>query len=196
MLVAAFVLLTTFVPALRCFGNGYLYSYNAAIPAALVAGFLWAQEDWAPLAIALIAVTLALALALALAAIAIFFRALRRTPTLRVEHELRAALAYLAQQPRGVVMCLPQHWHDVAAYHTGHPVLFGGHGYGFRLLQPVFPRFMEPVGGLIQRHRVRYLVTSEGYLPQRFLDELPPARIERFGSYQLYCFELPGDSLP
>jgi hypothetical protein len=55
------------------------------------------------------------------------------------------AIAYLKQLPHGVVMCLPQHWHDVVAYQTGKTVAFGGHGFGFNLLQPIFPRLMMPV---------------------------------------------------
>ena len=120
--------------------------------------------------------------------LAAFFRTLRTSRTLKVDTRLDAAIERLATLPKGAVMCFPQHWHDVVAYRAQQPVLFGGHGYGFRHLQCVFPRLLEPVGPLIARHGVKYLLTYEGYCNARFLADLPAADIESFGEYRLYRF--------
>ena len=186
-LVFAFALLTTLLPVLRCLGQGYLYGYNGAFPAALFLGLSWPSLGetwywWAGIGGA------ALASAIALAA---FFRKLASSRTLKVDHELDAALGRLSGLPQGLVMCLPQHWHDVVAYRTRHPVLFGAHGYGFSLIEDVFPVLKCRMPELLRRHPVRYLLTLDGYLPRPFVADLPPARVESFGAYRLYVFAHP-----
>jgi len=180
----AFALLTTLVPMLRCLGQGYLYGYNGSFPAALALGMTWCGMRNKGFWQAVVALTVLACLA----GLAAFFRALRNSRTMKVSTQLEAAIERLAALPKGVVMCFPQHWHDVVAYRTQQPVLFGGHGYGFRRLQCVFPRLLEPVGALIARHEVKYLLTYEGYCNMRFLADLPAADIECFGEYRLYRF--------
>ena len=180
----AFALLTTLVPVLRCLGQGYLYGYNGGFPAALASGMTWYgmrnQGFWQAV--------VALTVLACVAGLTAFFRTLRTSRTMKVDAQLEAAIERLAALPEGVVMCFPQHWHDVVAYRTRQPVLFGGHGYGFRRLQCVFPRLLEPVGTLIAQHQVKYLLTYEGYCNARFLADLPAADIECFGEYRLYRF--------
>lgn len=180
----AFGLLTTVVPQLRCFGQGYLYGYNGAFPAAMAWGLtfvtLGERGYWQ-----VIAGLTALASGYALFS---FFKVLRTSRTMKVDNELEAALRRLAELPAGTVMCLPQHWHDVVAYRTGKAVAFGGHGYGFDLLQPVFPRLLVPVKRLLADHDIRYLLLWRNYVNEKFLADLPAASVEAFGDYQLYCF--------
>ena len=183
----AFALLTTLVPVLRCLGQGYLYGYNGGFPAALALGMTWYGMRNKGLWQAVVVLTV-LACLVGLAA---FFRTLRNSRTMKVDARLEAAIERLAALPKGVVMCFPQHWHDVVAYRTQQSVLFGGHGYGFRRLQCVFPRLLVRVGTLIARYEVKYLLTHKGYCNMRFLAELPVADVERFGEYQLYCFREP-----
>lgn len=186
-LCLAFALLTTLVPVLRCLGQGYLYGYNAGFPAALALGMSWRAMGNMGLWQAVVALTTVACLV----GLAAFFRTLRGSRTMKVDIQLEGAIARLAALPRGTVMCLPQHWHDAVAYRTQHPVLFGGHGYGFRRLQDVFPRLLAPATTLIARHGVKYLLTYEGYCNQRFLADLPAAQIEHFGDYRLYLFDSP-----
>lgn len=180
----AFALLTTLVPMLRCLGQGYLYGYNGSFPAALALGMTWSglgnEAYWQAV--------VALTVLACLAGLTAFFRTLRNSRTMQVSPQLEAAIERLAALPKGVVMCFPQHWHEVVAYRAQQPVLYGGHGYGFRRFQCVFPRLLEPVGVLIARHEVKYLLTYEGYCNARFLADLPAADIECFGEYRLYRF--------
>ena len=83
-------------------------------------------------------------------------------------------------------MCLPQHWHDQIAYRTGHPVAYGGHGYGFTLLQPLFPRLLVGLNEIFTRYDVRYLLTFRGYCNDKLLADLADADLTEFGEYQLY----------
>lgn len=180
----AFALLTTLVPAFRCLGQGYLYGYNGGFPAALALGMTWQgmrdEGFWQSL--------VALTLLACLAGLAAFFRTLRNSRTMKVDIQLEAAIERLAALPKGVVMCFPQHWHEFVAYRAGQSVLYGGHGYGFRRFECVFPRLLEPVGTLIARHEVKYLLTYEGYCNTRFLADLPAADVECFEDYRLYRF--------
>ena len=66
---------------------------------------------------------------------------------------------------------------------------FGGHGFGFNLLQPIFPRLMMPVHEWINLYNIRYLLTMPSYLNDKFVNDLPAAQIKKFGDYQLYCFD-------
>ena len=180
----AFALLTTVIPVMRCFGQGYLYGYNGSFPAALALGLsgLTLADTWYW---RLAAGGAALASLLALTA---YFRVLRRSRTMKVDADLDAAITRLATLPPGPVMCLPQHWHDVVAYRTGKAVAFGGHGYGFNRLTPVFPRFTIPVREFIAARDVCYLLLWPAYVNERFLNDLPPATLETIGQYALYRF--------
>lgn len=183
-LTFAFALMTTLVPALRCLGQGYLYGYNGAFPAALFLGLSWsalgATWYWT---LGVLGAAVA-----SIAALAAFFRKLASSRTLKVDQELDAVLDRLVTLPEGLVMCLPQHWHDVVAYRTRHPVMFGAHGYGFSLIEDVFPVLKRRMPELMRRHPIRYLLTLEGYLPEAFLADLPSAQVESFGAYRLYRF--------
>ena len=123
----AFGVLTTLAPQLRCFGQGYLYGYNGAFPAAMAWGMTYLVQGH-EISWRLIAAAGMVASGYALFK---FFQALRSSRTMKVEEQLERALSRLADLPNGTVMCLPQHWHDVTAYRTGKQVAFGGHGYGF-----------------------------------------------------------------
>lgn len=179
-----FALLTTLVSALRCLGNGYLYGYNGIFPVALffalTAEHLAQTWYWLTIFISTI-----IACGVALFA---FFKALKSSRTMKVETDLDKAICYLRGLPDGVVMCIPQHWHDVVAYRTGKKVAYGGHGYGFKLLQPFFPRLMQPIQSLIEQYQVRYLLTLPQYLNAKFIEDLPQSTAVDFGDYRIYCF--------
>jgi len=182
--ILLFVVLTTFIPVMRCLGNGYLYLYNSSFPAALVAGMIWGglKHD------SVVNVILGITLVLCVMGITIYLWVLKKSKTLKIDASMNEALERLRLLPSGVVMCFPQHWHDVVSYKSNKAVLFGGHGFGFRRLEFIFPRLTKPILEIVNRYNVKYLLTYEGYLPANFLKELPAADIEEFGHYRLYRF--------
>ena len=183
-IVLLFVVLTTFVPAMRCIGNGYLYVYNSSFPAALVVGMIWGGNKHD----AVFNVILAATFVLCIVGIAFYLMTLQKSKTLRIDPSMNRALERLRDLPTGIVMCFPQHWHDVVSYKSNKDVLFGAHGYGFKLLEHIFPRLTKPISHVIARHNVKYLFTYEGYLPNNFLKELPLSDVEEFGQYRLFRF--------
>jgi len=190
-IILTFSVITTILPPLRCFGQGYLYGYNGSFPAALALGLSWYEIANSWLAIVIFAATV-IASALALF---VFFRTLLASRTMKVDKDLDQAIRRLAELPEGIVMCLPQHWHDVVAFRSGKRVAFGGHGYGFRLLQPVFPRLVVPVQQFIRQQNVAYLLLWPAYVNQRFIMDLPAGDVEVCGQYHLYRFKSGQESI-
>ena len=179
-LVLIFSLATSFFSPMRCLGAGHFYLYNAAFPAALLWGFLfhyWQSRNvTAFLALGVVASTLA---------IARFYVHVRQSATLKIDPDFEAALQFLKWSPRGTVMCVPSIWPDVVAYKTRQPVLYGGHGYGFKMLEPTYPRLLVKVSELIRRYRLRYVLFDFDSLTEKFLADIPVEEIREFGRYSI-----------
>ena len=178
------MVLTTFLPALRCLGNGYLYVYNGSFPAALVMGMIWGGQKHD----AVVNVILSVTLLLCGMGVLYYLATLKKSKTLKVDTSMNEALERLRGLPEGVVICFPQNWLNVISYKALKPVLGGGHGYGFKRLEGIYPRLTRPIQEVIGQYDVSYLFTYEGYLPQTLLQDLPEADVERFGQYLLYRF--------
>ncbi|MDI6791488.1 MAG: hypothetical protein QME81_01285 [bacterium] len=178
-----FVLVTVFVPSLKCLGSGYFYLYNAAVPTALFWGLsIGSKEAVLPFWLGLF-----IAVAAGLFNILLFYRKLLASKIQKADPHFEKVLDYLKTAPKGVVMCLPPQWYDVVAYKTGQPVLYGGHGYGFKLLEPVFPRLLLSIQEIVQQYQVCYLITLEDYLPKNFLADLTSESVSNFGHYMVFC---------
>jgi hypothetical protein len=185
LLPCLFALLTTFVPVLRCVGAGYLYVYNTSFLAALLLSltFQYTRNPQFSTPFVILAVLLNAG------GLLTYYAGFARDQRLRVDTGLSAIIDALCAQPRGLVMCIPANWYEVVSYQTGHPVMWGAHGYGFKRIEPVWPRLMMPIRDVVHRYGVRYLVTMDGMLTEQFVAELPAARKLTRGAYHLYCFE-------
>ncbi len=184
LLPCAFACLTTFVPALKCLGAGYLYLYNTSLLAPLILALTFQYTRAPELSKPLVAV----ALLLNVVGLAMYYREFRGNKRTRVDANLARMLEELRARPRGLVMCLPTNWAEVVAYKTGHPVLWGAHGYGFRRLEPIWPRLLLPIAEIVTRYDVRYLLTMDAMLTPQFERELPANEPLRHGEYRLYRF--------
>lgn len=185
LLTSIFALSTTFISKLKCLGAGYLYVYNMSLISCLLIALTY-QYTRAPELSSAFAI---IALASNIGGVLIFYRTFIRSNRWRIDETFEKTLERLDSLPVGVVMCLPQSWHEPVAYKTGHPVLYGAHGYGFKLLEPTFPRLLLPIKEIVKQYKVRYLLTSEGTLPQNFISDLPPASLITEGEYTIYCFK-------
>ena len=184
VLTCMFALLTTFVPVLRGIGAGYLYVYNTSFMAALVLAMTF-EYTTAPM----LSTPFVLgALLLNILGLTVYYVRFHRDQRGRVDTGLNVMLEVLRDEPVGVVMCVPANWYEVVSYRTPHAVLWGAHGYGFKRVEPVWPRLQLPIKDVIARYGVRYLLTMEGMLPDRFVEDLPPAKMITRGRHQLYCF--------
>lgn len=184
VLPCVLAVLTTFVNPLKCLGAGYLYLYNSSLLASLLIAFAY-RYTYNPV---FSKVFVAAAIGLNLLVVAVFYVKFVANKKIRIDTAFDDMLAHLRAQPSGTVMCVPAHWHEPVAYRTGMPVLWGAHGYGFRKLEPMFPRLLLPIGDVISCYGVRYFLTMEGAVPEHFLAELPNATVHRMGEYRLYDF--------
>jgi hypothetical protein len=185
LLPCVFAVLTTFVAPLKCLGAGYLYVYNTSLMASLLLALTFHYTQAPGVSTPIVAVALLLNVLGVLA----YYRQFTRNKRARVDVRLDEMIDTLRQMPRGVVMCLPATWYEVVAYKTGQPVLWGAHGYGFRKVEPTWPRFLIPVREILRRYRVRYLLTMDGMLTDEVRAELPKGTRTSVGEYHLYCFE-------
>jgi len=181
-----FALLTIFAPPLKCLGSGYLYLYNAASPAALLWGIWIAEDPSASVWLGWLG-----GLGASVFAIGQFWLGVRRAER---KHATgwEDLIAFLRTAPRGPVLCLPMGLYDELTYRTEQPVLFGGHGLGFRRLEPVFPVLRLSVEDLRDRYGLRWVVAREDALNDCLLRDLPDATGRRFGSFRLFEIEARG----
>ncbi len=185
LLPCMFALLTTFVSPLKCLGAGYLYVYNTSFLAALLLSLTFQYTRIPQFSTPFVL----LALLLNVAGLVTYYVRFYHDQRSRVDTGLSAIIDVLRPQSIGVVMCIPANWYEVVSYRTSHPVLWGGHGYGFKRLEPTWPRLRVPIAELLNRYKVRYLLTMDGMLPSAFVADLPPARLVTHQNYRLYCFE-------
>jgi hypothetical protein len=179
--VVGFAVATTLLPPLRCLGAGYLYMYNAMFPAALLLALLSIRPAGAP-----VWASWAAALAIGTWGIALFLARLRRQRPVD-EGSWRAVVEFLREAPAGPVLCLPYTLADPIAYETDHPVLWGGHGYGFRRLEPFFPRLLRRIPEIAAAHGLRYILIGEAGLPAALEGDLAAFGERRdFGPYRLF----------
>lgn len=184
-LVLFFAVITTFIPFMRCLGNGYLYVYNAAFPAGLLVAMIWGGLKHGKV----VELILYSTFILCLLGIGFYFWKLKNSKTQIVDSDLNCAIEHLKNMPSGVVLCFPQHWHDLVAYKTKKSVLWGTHGFGFKMVEPIFPVILKPISVIIKEYNVTYLLTYDGYLPKNFIDELPTESLVQFGAYHLHSFK-------
>lgn len=180
--VMFFAIITTFVPFLKCLGVGYLYIYNATFPAALLCGILVQRGEY-PM---IIWIGLVTALVINMAGIHIYYKKLAESKTQKISEGFRHALDYLKSAPPGIVWGMPTHLNEPVAYITRLPVLWGAHGYGFRLLEPVFPRILVTVSEIRKKYDVKYVLTIDGYLTEKFKKDLDIVQELAFDEYRLY----------
>ena len=184
-MILFFILLTTFIPLMRCLGNGYLYSYNAIFPAGLLVAMIWGGLKHGKVVEAILYGTFLACLV----GIGLYFWKLKHSKTQKVDADMDRAMQYLKSMPDGVVMCFPQHWHEVVAYKANKSVLWGAHGFGFKAIEPIFPRILKPIAEIVAEYQVQYLFTLDGYLPEHFVKELQVDSLFSFGDYRLYSLK-------
>lgn len=179
VLCLTFVLATVFVPFMKCLGSGYFYLYNAASPVALLAALFVHASQLSYSSVGILLAGNALA-------VAFYYWSILHQKRPSGEDGLSLAMEYLKTAPKGTIFCLPLQGSDIVAYYTGQPVLTGGHGYGFKVFEPLFPRLLIPIQDVVRKFEVRYLLTREGYLTETFLKDLQYKEDRQFEQHHVY----------
>jgi len=181
-IIFIFIIITTYISVFRCLGVGYLYLYNAAFPVAFFISIIWGglTHSW------WINLILVASLSACITGIGFYYYTLKDRKTLSVNQDLDKAIQFLNTEPEGTVLCLPLHWNDLVAYKTKKNVLSGAHGYGFRKIEFIFPRWTSPVKDVVSKYHLKYLLTYETFLPENFIREFKIEKTHCFGEYRLH----------
>jgi hypothetical protein len=175
---------TLYIPSLKCLGGGHLYMFNAVPPAALWWGFALSGDRLSPSVISLFALGLVgslLSLAVGL---------LRRSGRVgAADSDASSLVARLAREPATRVAAFPSTFSERIALETHHAVFWGGHGLGFRTLEPYWPVMREPLGETFRTWAVSYAVLDLNWWPEGkgvFEAMTGDTTPESFGRFSLY----------
>lgn len=178
---ALFAMMTLLVPSLKCLGGGHYYIFNAIAPSAL--WWALAINDGA-------AVELLLCFSALLGTVVALVVGYRRRMLQRSSEDadLEEAIGHLKKLSSARMAIFPVSAAERVAANTSHSVLWGGHGFGFQRLEPIFPVISRPLGNTFARHRIELMLLSRTYWPgglERLREDGVVSNSQDFGSWTL-----------
>lgn len=172
--------LTAMVDALKGLGAGPLYVFFAVIPAGLWVGFGVETGHVAAIS-AFVVTTLLSAYALLTG-----WRQRQARRTL-IEDGQALLLDRLREISPERVIVFPLTATETIAGETKHAVLWGAHGYGFDLLEPIFPRVTRQLSETCARYGIQRFIWNHSWWPEAesvLAGEMQLGQIESFGSWR------------
>lgn len=151
--------LTLFAGPLKCLGGGHLYIYNAVAPGAVWWGLALAAGGTAEWFL------FALGLGLTALSLGVAWRRIGARPN-ALDEGFEKLLGRLRGLRAGKVAVFPLTASEAVACRTEHSVLWGGHGFGFRRLEGLFPIVTRPLQSLLAENKIEWLAWSARYWPQ------------------------------
>jgi hypothetical protein len=106
--------------------------------------------------------------------------------------DLMGIMALLVALPGERVLCFPSTISDTVAYHTRKKTLWGGHGYGFKNLEPFFPILEKPVEHFLEKYDISYLLLDKQYVKfdEFRFEEKAVELLKENGRFSLYQVHL------
>jgi len=98
---------------------------------------------------------------------------------------LQPLFAHLRKIDRPLVMCIPNTYCDLVAYHCRIPVLWGGHGFPTRPLEMILPVLSRPLEEMFREYPLTHLLLDTNYAQPQQLG-LPTGPAFQHGSLQLF----------
>lgn len=161
--VGALILLASacisFVPAFKCWGHGRNYTYFLIAPViyglAATGGI-----EWTPLAILLVAG------AFGVVTLSIWqYLGWLKGQAGAGDANLDNVLSAVADSDMDRLCCIPFAMADQLACRTGRSVFWGGHGYGFKWIEPYFPVFRHPIERAVSEWNLGAVLVRKAYWP-------------------------------
>ena len=152
---------TLYVPRLRGLGLGTQYVKYAVLPSlAVTAAWLARTGQLWPWLVVL------LCLALVFRSYVRTVRVLRQSSwsnsaVVSPEFETMIETIRALDDPR--ILCLPLHMSESVAFHARQPVLWGTHGYGFRMVEPIFPVLRLRLDDIAREYGATHLLLDRRY---------------------------------
>jgi hypothetical protein len=155
--LAGLSVVATLVPPLRAFGPGRSYMKAAVFPTAYTLAFAIGSPVGLTRPVGIVTLACLGASLLAVGFFLVYTRRLAPEQTASVPPGLAEATAALAALPgNGGVLVLPFMYADYVCYHSGKPVLWGGHCGDLRRFEAITPVLRRPVGELALELRVTH----------------------------------------
>lgn len=159
IIVYATVFLTTWVPGLKQFGEGFKYLRYGVFPWSLALG-LWTSQQAGWWSWGLLGILGGVQLLI----VSRLLRAQRHNFLAAVDADTRAVLEELARQPDDGVLALPLSRCEAIAYFCRKQVLWGAHGTQWDQVESVFPVLRRPLERLLEDHRLHWLWVDTRYV--------------------------------
>ena len=179
----AAAILTLFIPFLKCLGGGHLYIYNAVLPTSLWWGHIL-STDPSFLNFSLFAGGISVTLM-------VLFLGLLKRKRYEKNYDISAdqLILHLEKIPPTNVAAFPVTFTEKIALMTNHSVFWGGHGFGFRILEPYWPVMKEPIRKTLADWNISYAILNIDWWPEGqtiFSEETGDSSPKLFGNWALY----------
>ncbi len=103
--------------------------------------------------------------------------------------DLMTIIGHLQKSPDARVLCLPTNLADAVAYHSGKPVLWGTHGFGFRWAEPFFPVLRQPLPKFVEQYGLTHLLFDSKFTSHKELQLVPRDEDMNVGDFCLTTLE-------
>jgi hypothetical protein len=184
--LAVLSVVATVLPPLRAFGPGRSYMKAGVFPTAYTLAFSTSFTRGVPNTMALLTLV---CLSFSLGAIWFFYAYVRGRETEQTAStppELAQAAQALRTEPPGGVFVLPYMYADYVGYHSGKPVLWGGHCGDLARFEAITPVIARPLPEIFGEYGVRYVLLDRSYLEPERLPFLAAGRRSTIGTLELY----------
>jgi len=183
LLITAIALATTYIPWIKCWGQGRSYMYYQ--PGVIVLYLLTSEVDMNNYWNILILVC---SIAICLVSMKKYLNWLNGSLSAD-SRDRNEVLAHIKNSRNDRLLSVPVTTSDEIAFKTRKKVMWGGHGFGFKLLEPVYPVLLKPVEVIIDEWGLGILLIDKKYWPG-YEDAIKTDRLDiEFENEQYVVFE-------
>jgi hypothetical protein len=184
--VLAWAMLTTFVPYLKAFGEGYKYMKYSAVPAAMLCGVVMSEVGSS-------SVYLVFGLAAIISALIIGRSVARRWGVARIcarkgDGGREEIIQYIKENEHvDRIGCVSHYNNDAVVYHARRKVLWGTHHYCFNtMIRDFYPVFHMPIEDVSRKYGLGYWLVDASYVEPSTLGFDSTTIEHKCGLYELH----------
>ncbi len=179
-----FAFLVTFVPQMKAWGHGRSYMYYQ--PAMVILALLTSGGASSLNTLQGVAFVCCLPI--------VFYSLVQYKKWLDKKAEIKdtafeETVDFIRESELNRIMCIPAMISDEVAHRSGKSVLWGGHGYGFKLIEPYFPVLRISPQEAVGNWNAGAVIIDKSYWPDH-MDEFPSSvfrAVMQKGSFIVYA---------
>ena len=181
MLLAASTLL---LQPLRCLGGGHLYLFNAVPFVSLAWGVLLTTHSHSMPLIAIFSMSISLTL------LSLYLGSRKRKAASSPNSKnLNLVIKKLSNMRKQNIAVFPVTYAEIIALETEHSVFWGGHGLGFRELEPFWPIMRKRVSVALSSYNISTIILDLDFWPEGgevLAVESGDSQPKRYGNFLVY----------